>query len=152
MSVEIRGAGGVPGYLVTKGAQALPQTATSTLYTVTGGSVVVQLMAGLVTTALGATVTSLSLGNTPTGGANASASIATSAVVTSKVLGSWYAANFSAGVAAAPFQGNVVALQAPVVPFIVPAGVITWTTTAGDTGQMQWYLVYVPLDSGASVS
>lgn len=36
--------------------------------------------------------------------------------------------------------------------FAVNAGTLTWTTDASDTGQMAWYLSYVPIDSGASVS
>jgi hypothetical protein len=151
MSVTARGTG-IPGTLAVKAAQALPQNATATLFTVTG-TVIVQFMAGVVTTALGATVTSLSLGNTPTGGANAPASIATSAVVTSKALGTLYVPTFSAttGLAAAPLQANVLAPIAP-ADFVVPAGVITWTTTANDTGQMAWYLIWTALDSAASVS
>jgi len=151
MSLEIRGSG-IQGYPVFKAAQNLPQNATSTLYTVTGGAVLVTFMAGLVTTALGGTVTSLSLGNTPTGGANASASLATSAVVTSKAVGTWYVPAWAAGVAGAPIQGNVVNANPSTFSAMVPAGVITWTTTASDTGQMVWYLYFLPLDTGAAIS
>jgi hypothetical protein len=137
--------------MVVKAAQALPQTATATLFTVTGGSVLVQFMAGLVTTALGATVTSLSLGNTPTGGVSAPASIATSAVVTSAAVGGLFVPAFAAGIASGPIQTNVINFDRSFVA-IVPAGVITWTTTANDTGQMKWYLQFTPLDPGAFVS
>jgi len=152
MSVKVGSAAG-GSYGITKviATQNLPQTATATLFTVNGGLIAVNYIVGLVTTALGATVTSLSLGNTPTGGANAPASIATSAVVTSKVLGSLYVALFTSSIAAAPIQANVVSLV-PLAPFIVPAGVITWTTTASDTGQMAWYISYLPIDAAASVS
>jgi hypothetical protein len=148
MSVVIKGSG-LLGIVVKTAAQNLPQTATSTLFTVTGGAVLVRFMTGLVTTALGATVTSLSIGNTPTGGANSSASIATSAVVTSKALGTWYSPILSTG---APAQGNVVSIFDPATALLIPAGVITWTSTANDTGQMAWYLCYSPLDAGAVVS
>lgn len=151
MSVTLK-ASMPPGVLVSKSAQNLPQTATATLFTVTGGSILVQFMYGLVTTALGVTATNLSLGNTPAGGANSPASIATAAAVGSKVLGSLYVPVFTAGVAAAPLQGGVVGFNNPFVPFIVPAGVITWTTSANDTGQMSWSLNYVPIDPGANVS
>jgi hypothetical protein len=152
MSVTVKNSG-LPGAMVVKAAQNLPQNATATLFTVTGGSVLVQFMAGLVTTALGATVTSLSVGNTPTGGANVPASIATSAVVTSTVVGNLYVPTFAVatGVAAAPLQGGVIA-PINTLDFIVPAGVITWTTTANDTGQMKWYLQWTALDPGAFVS
>jgi hypothetical protein len=149
VSVTIKGSG-LSGATVVKAAQALPQNATATLFTVSGGAVLIHAIAGLVTTALGATVTSLALGNTPTGGANSSASIATSAVVTSKALGTWYVPSFASGIAGAPIQANAVNFDRSFA-ILVPAGAITWTTTASDTGGMAWYLNYTPLDSGASV-
>jgi hypothetical protein len=142
----------LPGYTVVKAAQALPQTATATLFTVTGGTVLVRMVAGLVTTALGATATNLSLGNTPTGGASAPASIATAAAVASAVLGTLYVPVFTSGVAAAPLQGNAIFTSDPTLSIIIPAGVITWTTSASNTGQMKWYIQYTALDAGASIS
>ena len=142
-----------PGLVVVKSAANLPQTATSTLYTVSG-TVLVQWMAGLVTTACGSTATNLSLGVTPTGGSALNTAISTATAITSKAVGTWFVPAFTSGAGAA---GVVVTGVTPVLPgstsqFIVPAGVITWTTSASDTGQMQWYLAYLPVDSGASVS
>lgn len=140
-----------PGSLETQAAQALPQTATATLFTVSDGAVLVQFMYGIVTTALGGVVTSLSLGHTPTGGANAPASISPLAVVTSKVLGSLYVPAFTSGIAAAPLQANVVGFNTPFVPFIVTPGVITWTANANNTGEMAWYLWWAPISPGAAL-
>ncbi len=37
--------------------------------------------------------------------------------------------------------------------FVVDSGVITWSTTVATmTGAVQWFITYVPLDTGASVS
>jgi hypothetical protein len=150
VSISIKGAQLI-GTTVVKPAANLPQTATATLFTVTGGAVLIHFLAGQVTTVLGGTVTTLSLGNTPSGGANAPASIATALSIASKVLGTNYVPVFASGVAGAPVIAPVINFDKS-FSFLVPAGVITWTTSANDTGQMAWYLNYTPLDSGAFVS
>lgn len=35
---------------------------------------------------------------------------------------------------------------------VIPPGTITWTTSANDTGNISWYLNYLPLDQGGTVS
>lgn len=142
------------GVQVLKAAQALPQTATATLFTVSGGAVLVTSLLGLVSgTAIGATATNLSLGTVPTTGTAESAGIATATAITSLEIGTWVGVQASSGAAGALVSGghagNAVYLPAP---FVVSAGTITWTTSASDTGKMAWYLTYVPLDTGASVS
>lgn len=118
-----------------------------------GGTVLVEFLAGLVTTALGATVTTLSLGNTPTGGSAANTSIATAGTVTSKPAGTLFLPTFASGVGSTPVIASGVQAQAgSTSSFLVPAGTITWTTSANDTGQMQWWLSYLPVDAGATVS
>lgn len=39
-----------------------------------------------------------------------------------------------------------------IAPFLLSADTITWTTSATDTGQVEWYLWYVPIDTSATVS
>jgi hypothetical protein len=141
------------GNLVTKAAQNLPQTATANLFTVAGGNVLVTGLIGEVTTVIGATATSLSLGVTPTTGTANSTGLATATAITSKEAGTFVGLLNSSGVGgglvvgANAGQGLFVPL-----PIIVAPGTITWTTSASTTGQMKWYLTYIPLDSGASVS
>lgn len=141
------------GVQVIKAAQALPQTATATLATVNGGSVLITSLLGLVTTALGATATNLSVGTAPTtGSANTGGIIAASAVA-STPIGSWITPVQSAGVggvgAVGASAGAAVFLT---TPFVVAAGTITWTTSASDTGQIKWYFTYIALDNGASLT
>lgn len=141
------------GFLVTKSALALPQTATSTLYTVAGGNVLVTGLLGVVSTATGSTVTTLSLGTVPVTGTAEAAGIATAVAITSLEAGTWVgvlASSAKAGaLAVGSDAGKAIFLQ---TPFAVPPGTITWTTSASDTGAMSWYLTYVPLDTGATVS
>lgn len=214
------------GTQVVKAAQALPQTATGTLFTVFGGAVVVTGLLGLVASSLGATGTNLSVGTAPTGGTAKTDGIATATAVASLAAGTTLTApiNGSAAVSTPsvplstvaqsnpnPFTAKVVITGGtmtnvsvngatvgtgagtylvpafgtitmtysvaptwawsnartlspaagagisgfrlrPASGFAVNAGTITWTTDASDTGTMAWYLSYVPLDTGASVS
>ena len=142
------------GVTVVKAPQALPQTATATLFTVTGGPILVRSLVGLVTTALGATATTLSLGITPTGGAAVNTGLCTAGTVTSLVVGkAFVVAPFTTGTTpVAPFIGSAVQMPDPGLALLVPDGAITWTTSASDTGQMKWWLTYSPLDAASAVS
>lgn len=142
---------GVPGTLVQKAAQGLPATTTSNLYTVSG-NVLVTGMLGVVTSATGATATNLSLG---VSNGSATGAIATATAVTSLAVGTFLFPAGSSGVGGALKVAGAAFVQAPPLalnPFFVAAGNITWTTNATDTGQVAWYLWYVPLDFDATVS
>jgi hypothetical protein len=150
MSLFPRGYG--LGNQVVKAAQGLPATTTSTLFTVSG-TVLVEFMAGLVTTAIGATATTLSLGVTPTGGSAANTAISSALAITSKTVGNFFVPVFASSVGGTPvIAPAITAVPGSTTQFLVPAGVITWTTSATDTGQMAWYLSYLPVDAGATVS
>src|SRR5215469_14014881 len=94
------------GVQVVKAAQNLPQNATATLATVTGGAVMVTSMVGLVTTVLGGTATTLALGTAPTVGTASTSGIATATAVTSKEAGTWVIPLVNAGVAGALVVGT----------------------------------------------
>jgi hypothetical protein len=88
---------------------ALPQTATANLFQVINGAVLVTSMLGVVTTAIGATVTSLSLGLAPSIGTANTAGIGGPSVITSLAAGTTIAPPSAAG------SGGV-SLVAPSVP------------------------------------
>lgn len=151
----------VPGTQVVKGPLALPATATSTLYTVSGGSVLVTGIFGRVTTACGATVTTVSLGT----GATTNTSLATATAVTSAASGTFLTQVLSAGAFGALSVGlgpkplittfppaGEVQLPGVLAAFFIANDTITWTTSATDTGAVQWYLWYLPIDTSATVS
>ena len=138
-----------PGTLVMKGPAAIVNNTTANLYTVNGGAVLVDGLAGLVTTTLSSTA-NLSIGTT-----GAAASIATATALANNAAGTWVVPVTSGGKATSlVIAGAVFTLAPPFIinPFIVGAGNITWTTSAAATGQMQWYLWYTPIDEGATVS
>lgn len=99
----------IAGTLVTKVAQPLPQTATATLFTVVGGAVMVLSMVGIVSTAIGGTVTNLSLGVTPSVGTANNTGIGGPTAITSLVAGTLVAAPSAVGVGG-------LSLAAPGVP------------------------------------
>jgi hypothetical protein len=98
----------VIGTLVTKAAQTLPQNTTKTLYTVTGSAVLITGLMGVVTTAIGATATNLSVGMAPTTGTAETAGIANATAITSLAVGTWLHApiNGSASVSAPTFPAT----------------------------------------------
>jgi hypothetical protein len=141
------------GYLVTKAAANFPQSATATLFTVSGGAVLVTSLIGIVTTVVAGSDPVLTLGTAPTVGTADTDGIATTTALTSQEVGTIVTVEKSSGLGGALVVGSLAGSAGFLdTPFVVSAGTITWTTGASKTGQMKWYLTYVPLDTGASVS
>lgn len=151
------------GALVTGGAKTLPASTTGHIFTVAGGRVIVTSLTGVISTAIQAQATTLSVGNTPTGGSASTASFCATLDLNGKV----------AGVSLAVPQAKATALLAsgadgtflwnttsggqgvPIASgglLIVPAGTIDVTTVATSTGAITWSVTYVPYDSGATVT
>lgn len=143
------------GYQVTKAAQTLPQQATSTLFTVAGGRIVITSLMGTVSTVIGAGAVTMSLGTAPTVGTAATAGIAAlTTTLANKEVGTHFWLPPVAG-AALLFGGNAGAAAQLLGgnAYVVSAGTITWTTAAASTtGAVSWALTYIPIDTGASVS
>jgi hypothetical protein len=138
------------GWQVSRATAALPAGVKGSIFTITGGRILVRLLVGEVTTVLGATVTSLVIGNTPTVGNAVANSLATTAVVTSAPVGTHFVANPGGALVLDITNQNGVAAGAG-YPFLCPAGAIDITPTATDTGSVKWDLWYLPIDPGASV-
>ena len=151
------------GALVTGGAKTLPASTTGHIFTVAGGRVIVTSLTGVISTAIQAQATTLSVGNTPTGGSASTASFCATLDLTGK----------AAGISLAVPQAKATALLAsgadgtylwnttsggqgvPITSgglLIVPAGTIDVTTVATSTGAITWSVSYVPYDSGATVT
>lgn len=144
------------GNLVINGPFTPPNSgSSSTLFTVSGGAVLVTWLAGLVTTVLSGTTGAIALGSKPTVGTEETAGIATAGVVGGAEVGTWVgtvaaSTGLAGALTANTHAGTVVYGQQP---FVVNAGTIEVTTSiATMTGQLKWYLAYLPLDAGASVA
>lgn len=153
---------GQPAY---KAAATIPQTATGTIFTVTGGKVAITSLTGEVTTVIGATAINFNVVYTPAGGAAADLCAAT--VCTSDAVGTLY--SLVSGVAtdllsiqSVSYIGSVPAAAAEVPnvtfthvlwrPIVVRAGVVGFKTSASTTGATKWVCTWVPLDDGAALA
>ncbi len=145
------------GYQVIKTGQTPPNSgSTATLFTVAGGLVAVTSLIGRVTTVMSGTTGAIALGTAPTVGTANTAGIATAGVIGGAEVGTLVSPVSSSGLAGALAVGGSKQAGAAVwltTPFIVCTGTITITTSiATMTGALSWYLTYVPVDNGASVS
>lgn len=141
------------GPLVTKTAQAIPNNATSVLFTVSTGNVLVTSIQGVLTSPATSASASLSLGIT-TSAATSTTSIATATAIGTIPTGCWMTTQVSSGKSGALVLGttNAISVFKP-AEFVAPVGTITWTTGAtAASGAVTWYLTYVPLDNGANVT
>jgi hypothetical protein len=135
----------------------LPASATTnTLFTVSGGLVIVTSLVGQVTTLIGATTTTLALGlGTPgVGGTLDTDGIGTATGITSQEVGTLITTQASSGLGGAVVVGSLAGSAAFLpAPFVVNSATITATTSANaGGGVIEWYLTYIPLDTGASVA
>lgn len=135
------------GINVTRTAAALPSTAIGSIFTITGGRILIKCLTGLVQTLLSGT-NSTTVGITPTlsGGASAPA-ILSSAGVIPVAVGSPVTSKLDGGALIVTVNGSLL----PAAPYLMVPGAITITTASTVTGTVQWDLTYVPLDIGAQV-
>jgi hypothetical protein len=150
------------GALVTGGAKTLPATTSGDIFTVSGGRVIVTSLIGVVSTAIQAQATMLSVGNKPTGGASAVATLCATADLNGKPVGTSLAVPLTKASAliVSGADGTLVwngasGAQGVVLESgglaLVPAGSIQVTTGATSTGAITWSVTYVPYDAGATV-
>lgn len=140
------------GTQVLKAATALPQTATSTLFTVTGGRVIVTSLVGTVSTAVQNQACTLALGTVPTTGTASSTGIATATSIINLEAGTHVYLPAAKGALTVNANAGAAAQIASGSGYVVSAGTISWTTSASNTGAISWALTYIPLDDGAAVS
>lgn len=138
---------------VARTTAILPQTATGSIFTVTG-RVLVRRLIGEVTTVLTATATNVKVVFDPTG-ADAATDLSANLVVTSDPVGTLYSI---VGVAATATKESGVthmilpANGLPVEGIVLTTGVVALTTDASNaTGSVKWDLDYVALSSGATI-
>jgi len=146
------------GIRVQTAAVTNPQTASTIIFTVTGGKVLITGIIGEVTTVQGATANSFNLTYTKSGGSAADLCAAT--VCTSDAVGTLYTIT---GVAADLLSAQKVGgTEVPTVTYantwaggkgiIVDAGTLQLKASGNNTGATTWTLTYVPIDDGAAVA
>lgn len=133
------------GSRVARATSNLAQTGNLTLFTVTGGRVIVTTLLGEVTTAIQAQANAILI-----------RSIGTAGSTTTNLHSSWdsNAAALGTLVSIPGVAATAVTTGGSVVQgneFILPAGSIQMNAAASNTGQMSWTVLYVPLDDGAAI-
>lgn len=139
------------GLAVSRAAATIPQTAAQNIFTITGGRILVVALTGQVTTAIGATATTLKVTNTPTSGT--ATDIATATAITSKEVGTLISLPVAPGSALVVGANAGAAVQvAGHQGWLIEPGTLSVTTSASTTGAISYDLVYIPYDTGASVA
>jgi hypothetical protein len=132
----------VLGTKVERATASLPQTATQTLFTVSGGRVVVTSLFGTVTSSTGSTAGSGEIFWNPSVGGTFELA---NEDLTSKSAG--YSISYK-GSGPTWVENFIVVGE----PFVLPEGNLTLQTTVSNTGQMSWTLTYIALDEGATIT
>lgn len=150
-------AGGTLGTMVFRPA-SVPVAATwLPIFNVTGGNVLMTMLIGETTVAEATGATNMDMQIDPTA-AGASVALSAATAVTNDVVGIIYTftgvptdgcyaglavpGGMSAGLVAQGFHG-----------WIVPPGTVEWReSVAVPTHEVQWYMFYVPIDRGATVT
>jgi len=140
------------GTQVSKSATTLVQNASQSLFTITGGRVLVRGIVGSVTSAIANTASlTVLLQTTPSGGSAANLCAATAA--TNLAAGTMISVSSSTITDAATTSVSKVNLLSG-GGFVLRAGTITQLVSDHDpgTGAISWELLYVPLDDAAAVT
>ena len=137
----------VVGDIVSRATAGLPATTTGNLFTVAGGRVRVLQILGEVTTIIQAQACNAKLSHNPDVGA--AADICADLDLNADAVGTNY--GITGTVANAMLGASHAYLVAQAAPLILPAGKITLTTDATNTGSVKWDVIYVPIDTGARI-
>lgn len=137
------------GQYVDRPTATLPQGAAGNIFTVTG-RVILTSFVGLITSALGATATTLKVSHTPTVGTVGD--LCTAGTVTSLAAGQTLTLPAAPGSALVLGPTTGTGLVNTAAGLLLPAGTLSITTSAGDTGSVRWTATYIPYDAGASIA
>ena len=139
------------GIAVDRATAALPATTTADIFSVDGGRVLVTGLIGEITTVIQTQACNLSIVHDPdNGGSNVT--LASTLDVSADAVASNYVLNTTAGGALVNSAANIAYGAKLAVPFVLDVGDIALTTSATNTGSVQWTVFYVPLDDGATIT
>lgn len=138
------------GILISRATATLPATAAQNIFTVSGGRILLVALVGEVTTAIQAQSTTVKVTSTPTTGSAIDMS-STGADINALEIGGRISLANPPAAATALVKTNAGYTNLSAVNTIVPIGTISYTTGATSTGSIKWDLIYVPLDTAATV-
>jgi len=156
-SLFLSQSGGTLGTRVFRATNACPQTAWENIFTVATGNVLMTLLVGERTVIQAGGASNIDFQVDPTAGAAVSLCAVT--VCTTDAVGTIYTitgnpadACYSGLSVPGGMAGGALLTGQNVHGWIVPPGTIEWReSAAAGTGNVQFYMFYVPIDIGANV-
>jgi len=139
---------GGAGYLVNRATADTFDTATTALFTIAGGKVLMLGIVGTVTTNIEAKACAIKLQ------ANGTAGTTTDLCGTLDINGAQAGATWgiTGEVATALVAGAGGGAPWPMCPVVLEAGTLDINSAADNTGSAKWDLWYIPLEAGATVT
>lgn len=141
---------GILGQRVSRAAAALPQTSTSTLFTVTG-KVAVTALWGEVTTVIQTQANNTKLQFDPTD-AGATQDLCAVLDITADAVGTMYSITGTPATAMQDALNFISSDKMLARPLILKPGAILLNCAASNTGAAKWDIIYTPLENGASIA
>lgn len=138
------------GIKVDRTTSSLPATTDLTLFTVTGGRIVLTGLVGEVTTVIQAQANAVKIKSVPTTGT--AGDISGTLDINAFEVGALVSLNGTALSTALSGANASAALFNRAPGLVIPIGSIKLNTAATNTGAMKWSLTYIPFDDGASVA
>jgi hypothetical protein len=138
------------GHRVDRDTENLPQTADGSLFTITGGRVLLTLIYGEVTTVIQSQANNCLLKLNPTA-TGASQDLCAVLNITADPVGEIYTISGTVGDA---MRSDLLigAGGLTAAPLILKPGIIELEAAASNTGQVQWSAFWLPLDVGADLA
>lgn len=138
------------GFHTAKTAATLPASTAQNIFTIAGGRVMVMALIGQVTTIVQVQACNLKCTSTPTTGS--AVDVASNLDISGFEAGAILIVegDGTALIGTSAGAGFAPALNA--LPFVLPIGTISITTSATNTGATKWDCFYFPLDEGAVVT
>lgn len=139
------------GVRVARATAALPQTTTSTLFTISTGQVLLTSIFGEVTTVIQtqANNTKLTFDPTATG---ASQDMCAVLDISADAVGTIYSITGTAATALQDSLNWVPSSKMLAQPILLKPGAILLDCAASNTGSVKWAATYIPLEAGASMA
>ena len=136
------------GTKVDKATAALPASTTGTLFTVSGGRILLTSIVGEVTTAIQNQANNTKLVSTPTTGT--AVDICAVLDIANDEVGCLYGITglFSDAMVGSNAGATVIQRN----PVVIPIGTIKLSCAATNTGSVKWSMTYIALDDGATVA
>ena len=139
------------GLVVSRATATLPQTTSSSIFTITGGRILLIDIVGEVTTVIQTQLNNTKLVFNPDG-AGTSTDLCAVTDITADAVGTLYSITGTPATALQDALWCITSNKALARPLILSEGAIELSCSASNTGSVAWDLLYVPLDTGAAVA